>query len=321
MGPPPGRERKVFMRSAPARVVVLSLFLVLLSSMVLAQVAGQNIDMVSGTSFPGGDPFLQRQNEPSIAVSTRNPQHLLAGANDYRTVDVPFDPDTDDEKKGDAWAGIFKSSDGGNSWTSTLLPGFPQDNSPQGINSPIHGYQAASDIVVRAGTNGLFYVSGIAFNRSNNASVVFLARFIDNNNNETGDSISYIDTRIVATPKAGFFLDKPWLAVDVPRSAVPTLCTIPQTQVGNVTVPAQSIRAGNVYVAYHSFDLSMPDGLSDVVVARSTNCGVTWQGAGTNAIPISQPNTINQGASLAIDPTLGTVYVTWRQFAQHDTQP
>ena len=27
-----------------------------------------------------GDPFLQRQNEPSIAVSSRNPCHLLAGA-------------------------------------------------------------------------------------------------------------------------------------------------------------------------------------------------------------------------------------------------
>ena len=34
-----------------------------------AQVSGQNVNMVSGTNWTNGDPFLQRQNEPSIAVS------------------------------------------------------------------------------------------------------------------------------------------------------------------------------------------------------------------------------------------------------------
>src|SRR5437868_2276086 len=128
-----------------------------------AQVAGQNINMVSGTQWPGGDPFLQRQNEPSIAVSTRNPEHLFAGANDYRTVDIA-NPQSVDETH-DAWLGVFTSMDGGETWRSTLLPGYPQDTSPTGVASPLHSYTVATDPTVRAGTHGLLYYSGLAFAR------------------------------------------------------------------------------------------------------------------------------------------------------------
>jgi hypothetical protein len=67
----------------------VSVSVCLLCVPVHAQIPARNVNMVSGTQWPGGDPFLQRQNEPSVAVSTRNPLHLLAGANDYRTVDLP----------------------------------------------------------------------------------------------------------------------------------------------------------------------------------------------------------------------------------------
>src|SRR5438105_6595924 len=91
---------------------------------------GRNVNMVSGTTWPEGDPFLQRQNEPSIAVSTRNPAHILAAANDYRTVDLKGRPN--DAVNGDAWLGLYKSFDGGRTWQSTLLPGYPQDISVDG---------------------------------------------------------------------------------------------------------------------------------------------------------------------------------------------
>jgi len=83
-----------------------------------AQIPGENVNMVSGTQWPGGDPFLQRQNEPSVAVSTANQLHLLAGANDYRTVDLPnpvADP-ANQKFAADAWLGVFKSLDGGQTW-------------------------------------------------------------------------------------------------------------------------------------------------------------------------------------------------------------
>ncbi len=109
-----------------------------------ALVAGRNVNMVAGTGCINGDPYLQRQNEPSAAASTRNPLHLLAGANDYRTVDMaasegPLPGIPEGAAAGDAWLGVFKSFNGGESWTSTLLPGFPQDGSILGRSSPLYG--------------------------------------------------------------------------------------------------------------------------------------------------------------------------------------
>ena len=40
---------------------------------------GANVNMVSGESFPNGDPFQRQQNEPSVAYSSRNNLHLLSG--------------------------------------------------------------------------------------------------------------------------------------------------------------------------------------------------------------------------------------------------
>ena len=228
--------------------------------------SGANVNMVSGTDWTTGDPFLQRQNEPSVAVSTRNPLHLLAGANDYRTVDLPGLLGI--EERGDAWLGVFKSFDGGQTWQSTLLPGYPLDSSADGLASPLRGLQAGADPAVRAGTNGLFYYSGIAFNRGANApSSVFVARFIDNDNRENGDatrqqgaitnvvpsdSIRFLGQSIVGNGSSTIFLDKPWLAVDVPRGTAS--CTInftnPDGSTGTETVPA-----GIVFVSYSAFDV------------------------------------------------------------------
>lgn len=67
----------VFFRAAAW--IFLALLCVGIPKHLIAQVAGPNVNMVSGTQWPTGDPFLQRQNEPSMAVSTRNPLHILAG--------------------------------------------------------------------------------------------------------------------------------------------------------------------------------------------------------------------------------------------------
>src|SRR5687768_7727548 len=113
--------------------------------LLAAQLPSRNVNMVSGLTLPDGDPFVQRQNEPSIAASTRDPLHVLAGANDYRTVDLPGLANANEV--GDAWMGLFKSTNGGATWKSSLVPGYPQDTSPEGLASPLKAYSAAADPV------------------------------------------------------------------------------------------------------------------------------------------------------------------------------
>ncbi len=276
------------------------------------QVVGPSINMVSGTQWPGGDPFLQRQNGPSFAVSTRNPLHLISGDNDYRTVDIPGL--ANGTVTGDAWLGVFQSTDGGKTWRSTLLPGYPQDTSAVGMSSPAFGYSAGTDPVMRPGTNGMAYYAGLVFNRTPaaganyGASAIIVGRYIDTNP-ATGDPFQYLDTHIVAHRTAlempsPQFTDKPWIGVDIPRAGAQT-CTVG----GSNGIPTQSFAGGNVYVTYTVFNTDELHGA--ITFQRSTDCGVTW-GA---PISFTDAAVTRQSTVTAIDPNTGAVYIAWRQFA------
>jgi len=291
----------------------------------MAQSAGDSINMVSGTGWTNGDPFLQRQNEPSMAVSTRNTLHLFGGANDYRSVDIAGL--AGQSERADAWLGVFKSFDGGQTWQSTLLPGFPLDSSPAGMASPLHGFQAAADPTVRAGTNGLFFYSGIAFNRGTSApGVVFVARFIDNDHKENGDAtrtygsltnlaptdpIQYLGTVTVDSGNSGQFLDKPWIATDIPRGNA--TCAVPFTKADG-TQGTQTIPGGKVYLTYTVFNGNQLD--TRIMFASSSDCGASW----SKPVKLSESNSLNQGTIIVVDPSsanngAATIYVAWRRFA------
>ncbi len=311
---------------------------------LLAQIPGRNVNMVAGTEWPGGDPFLQRQNEPSMAASTRNPLHLVAGSNDYRTVDVPGL--ADGAETGDAWISVYKSFDGGQRWSSTLMPGYPQDTSAVGMASPLKGYQAAADPVVRAGTHGLVYYSGLVFDRGDDGrSGIFVSRFIDRNNKENGDPIAFLGTSMVATsPDGTVFLDKPWMVVDLPRGngafcrvgVDPTAVDDDDDDRGRGgkvkrnghrkrgghddrrrrNEPPddgyQYVPAGAVYVAYTAITGDDATLASQIFVKRSMDCGATW----SQPMRVTNPgDQINQGASLAVSPQTGDLFVAWRRFA------
>ncbi|MGQ0733234.1 MAG: putative Ig domain-containing protein, partial [Acidobacteriota bacterium] len=246
-------------------------------------------------------------------------------ANDYRTVDLPF-PNSGEKITGDAWLGWYTTKDGGLTWRTRLLPGFPQDNSPIGLASPLKGYGAGADPIIRPGSNGLFYYGGLVFDRTQGGgSAIFVARFVDNNNQDgiDGEPIAYLGAAVVdriglppvfargvpggadgsrvaradgdrtSQPGAGQaregdrnrpsvaagaeaqfnsqLVDKPWLAVDIPRSGAPS-CTIGGPGTG---VPQQVFPGGRVYMVYTLFD-DPGEQRGRILFSRSTDCGATW---------------------------------------------
>src|SRR5688572_21319254 len=206
-------------------------------------VAGPNNNVVGGPACSQaqdadcpfqvfGDVSIQRQNEGSMACSSRNPLTCLAAGNDYRLINLPGV--ADGKVTADAWLGIYWSRNGGHAWRSTLLPGWKtenaqfKDNTPEGAapGNPISGFEAAADATVRSGTHGLFYVSGIAFNRSEEVSgasttkaggegksgVQFTSVFIDDNNSsDPNRPPRYLRTTVVDSGTSGRFLDKSWI--------------------------------------------------------------------------------------------------------------
>lgn len=308
----------------PRKAAPLLLLGCAIAAGALAQTVGPNVNMVSGTQWPGGDPFLQRQNEPSMAISSRNPLHIVAGSNDYRTVDLPG-VGGEGEPTGDAWLGFYTSSDGGQTWTSTLIPGYPQDTSLAGILSPLKGLQAGADPTVRPGTNGMFFYSGLAFNRATNgASEIFVAAYIDDNNAEGGNSVRYLWTSpVYATNPARqqqspnpvtYFEDKPALAVDMPRQGGGA-CVIPGPSLKTIISGGELFPAGNIYVTWTQFTGGEDSTNAQILFARSIDCGLTWSAPQT----VSGSALTNQGAGIAVDPNTGTVYVVWRVFAAGTT--
>src|SRR5206468_9417972 len=69
-----------------------------------------------------------RQNEPAVAVDPRNTNVLIGSSNDYCGVfrgetGVPV-------ASGPIWLEYYRSENGGGSFVSSLVPGYPDDTSP-----------------------------------------------------------------------------------------------------------------------------------------------------------------------------------------------
>jgi len=217
----------------------------------------------------------RQQNEPSTAVEPANTKNIVAGSNDYCTV----------PGAGGTWTGFYHSTNGGQSWTDSLLPGYPTDSSPEGKASPLQqqGIGNAGDPVQEWDLAGNLFYMGNAFNRAKpqNGSV-WVATYDQH-------AAHYVRTVIVGqgTPASnGRFNDK--------------------TSIGDDRGTA-STHKGNVYAAWSLFQ--GVQGNNEIEFSRSTDHGKTF----SHQVKISTGVKNNQFADIAVTKD-GTVYVTWRQF-------
>jgi hypothetical protein len=232
----------------------------------------------------------RQQNEPTAAVNPSNASRMTAGSNDYCAL-----PTTTD-----AYAGFYYTTNGGASWTNSLLPGYPTDTSAEGSDcsiSPQHCLVINSGDPVQAWDRwGHVFYGVLGFNRvqPGNGSI-FAARYDWPNSAARPD---YRWTALVARgtpsqPFAGLFNDKVQLEVD--RG-------VNSPYAGNASRPW-----GNVYVCWARF--TGVTGNNGVFFSRSTDGGETY----------SQPQKISdsihgsQFCDIAVTSD-GTVFVAWRQF-------
>src|SRR6266568_8296292 len=147
----------------------------------------------------------RQQNEPTLAIDPRNTNVWASGANEGCTV-----PTT-----GDGWAGFYRSTNSGASWTDSLLPGYKGDTSTQGVSSPLHnlvagGAIAAGDPVMGwDGQGNLFYMgnnfsrgieNGVSGRTRNNIGTIWVATYAPSNPADfSTDGSKYVRTVVLAT--------------------------------------------------------------------------------------------------------------------------
>jgi hypothetical protein len=248
-------------------------------------------DKLSGGTYTDG--VLARcgvdrrmQNEPTLAIDPRNTSVWASGSNDYCTVPTA----------GDAWAGFYRTTNSGGSWTDSLLPGYKGDTSSQGTSSPLAamvagGALAAGDPMMSFDSQGDLFYMGNNFNRGiaddgsgffrDNTGDVWVATYAPGNTTDSStDGSKYVRTVILATNTfgEGQFNDKTDLNVD------------PST--------------GFVYASWSDFHGS---GCNNIFISRSTDHGATFSAP----MKISGGICSNQGPSITFGGN-GKVYVAWQ---------
>ena len=236
-----------------------------------------------------------RQNEPSVAVDPRNLSVLIGSSNDYCGTYAGSPPGTF-VPIGPIWLGYYRSENGGESFVSSLVPGYPGDTSPYADQAHVRT-ASSGDPVIAWDNHGRVYMgsesSGDPAFSKKTLGDVWVAVF-DNPGGEDGnpqnDGKRFVGSEIVAHGSSapnllGVFHDK--TAIEVDRTG------------GSCD--------GNVYFAWARFN---GFGNNAIYVSRSTDHGATW--SAPDKVTVNGVQGV-QNPDIAITGN-GHVYVVFREF-------
>jgi hypothetical protein len=258
--------------------------------------------MVTGTPYT--DAFLTacsrsqgRQNEPAVAVDPRNPQVIVGSSNDYCGV---FQSDGTFVGLGDVWLGYYRSENGGQSFTSSVVPGYPGDSSPYAASAHVRTSDSG-DPVLAWDNHGRLFAGSESSGDPEGTAKTFGDVWVGTYENPQGvngptsqDGKKFVRSLDVATGSAapnllGKFNDKTSLEVDRTGGS----CD------------------GNVYFAWARFTGNGPSGFnSSVYFVRSTDHGQTF----SSPMKLSQTVHDIQFPDISVTGD-GHVYVTYREFS------
>ncbi len=234
-----------------------------------------------------------RQNEPSVAVDPRNTSVLLGSSNDYCGV---YNRGAPAGAVGPIWLGYYRSLDGGSSWVSSLVPGYPDDTSPYAALSQTRTATAGDPVIAWDNHGRAFFGSESSGDPAGTAKTfgdVFVARFRNPDGPDapttTRDGLEYYGSTVVAHGSAapnllGVFHDK--TAIEVDRTG------------GSCD--------GNVYFSWSRFN---GNGANAIYFARSTDHGVTF----SSPMKLTASLKSLQFPDISVTGN-GHVYVTFRTF-------
>ena len=245
-----------------------------------------------------------RQNEPAVQMDPRDTRVLLGSSNDYCGVFGTKDANGNPTAGGPLWLGYYRSTDSGQQFVSSLVPGYPGDTSPYAALSQARTSGAGDPVIAWDAHGRAFFgseSSGDPAGTKKTFGDVWVATF-DNpggpsSANTLRDGLRYRGTTVVANGSSapnllGVFHDK--TAIEADHTG---------------TSPCD----GDVYFAWARF--SGTAGGSNAYFVRSTDHGATF----------SNPKLLTSSVKNIQDPDIsvtgnGHVYITWDQGSTNSGQ-